>query len=70
MGVVLAALIIGAALMMQVQTTFRILEYPGVAILLFGAAAFGACVLLLDILYYDDKRKVSLRAAPDREPPE
>lgn len=67
MGVVLAALIIGAALMMQVETTFRILEYPGLAILLFAFAACGAVLLLLDILYYDENRRVSMRAPPGKD---
>jgi predicted unusual protein kinase regulating ubiquinone biosynthesis (AarF/ABC1/UbiB family) len=35
LGLVLAALIIGAALMMRVDTPFRILGYPGLAVLLF-----------------------------------
>src|SRR5690606_9018285 len=38
-GVVLAALIVGASLLMQVQTRFQIFGYPGLAILLFLAAA-------------------------------
>lgn len=70
MGLVLCALIIGAALMMQVQTTFRILEYPGLAILLFGAAVLGGVVLIVDVVYYDEKRRVSLRPPPGREPPD
>lgn len=66
LGVVLASLIIGAALMMQVETSFRILEYPGLAILLFLAAAAGSVMMMLDILYYDDKRRISLRGPPDK----
>lgn len=38
-GVVLAALIIGAALMMQVQTSFTLLGYPGIAVVMFFLAA-------------------------------
>lgn len=48
-GVVLAALIIGAAMMMRVETSFRILGYPGVAMLLFLAAVVGGVLLLVDI---------------------
>ena len=41
LGLVLAALIVGAAMLMRVQTTFTILGYPGLAMLLFLAAAGG-----------------------------
>ena len=40
-GLIIAALIVGAAMMMRVETTFRIWGYPGLAILLFLAAAGG-----------------------------
>ena len=53
--------------MMQVRTTFRIFEYPGLAILLFLGAAAASVVLILDILYYDDKRRT--RARGPGEPP-
>ena len=33
LGLLLAALIIGAAMLMRVETTFRILGYPGLAML-------------------------------------
>ncbi|MEP6800794.1 MAG: AarF/UbiB family protein [Acidobacteriota bacterium] len=53
MGLVLASLIVGAALLMQVPTSFRILGYPGLAILFFLAAAAGGCVLIGSILWSD-----------------
>jgi predicted unusual protein kinase regulating ubiquinone biosynthesis (AarF/ABC1/UbiB family) len=53
MGLVLAALIVGAALMMRVETTFRIFGYPGFAILLFLGVAGGALVLIVRILLQD-----------------
>lgn len=53
LGVILAALIIGAALLMQVPTSFRIFGYPGLAILLFLAAAFGGVWLVVSILVRD-----------------
>ena len=53
MGLVLAALIIGAAMLMRVETTFRIWGYPGLAILLFLAAAGGGVALVINILFYD-----------------
>jgi ubiquinone biosynthesis protein len=52
-GAVLAALIIAASLLMRVETTFRILGYPGIAILLFFAAAFGGLLMLLDVALHD-----------------
>jgi ubiquinone biosynthesis protein len=52
-GLILAALIVGAAMLMRVQTHFRIWGYPGLAILLFLAAAGGGIALLVNILFYD-----------------
>ncbi len=54
LGLVLAALILGAALMMRVETSFRILGYPGLAILLFLAAVVGGVLLVLNILLHDE----------------
>ena len=53
LGLVLAALIVGAALLMRVDTSFRILGYPGLAILLFLAAAVGGFCLVVAILASD-----------------
>ena len=55
LGLVLAALIIGAALLMGVDTPFRLFGYPGLAILLFLAAAAGGVVLAAVILMNDIK---------------
>jgi ubiquinone biosynthesis protein len=52
-GLILAALIVGAALLMQVPTRFRILGYPGLAILLFLVAAIGGMWLIVSILVRD-----------------
>jgi predicted unusual protein kinase regulating ubiquinone biosynthesis (AarF/ABC1/UbiB family) len=49
-GLILAALIIGAALMMQVKTKFIIFGYPGLAIIFFIMAAIGGFTLVLSIL--------------------
>ncbi|HYG65541.1 MAG TPA: AarF/ABC1/UbiB kinase family protein [Thermoanaerobaculia bacterium] len=54
MGLVLAALIVGAALMMQVRTKFTLFGYPGIAMLLFLMAAACGFVLVLSILFSDD----------------
>lgn len=56
LGLVLAALIVGAALMMRVPTTFTILGYPGVAMLLFIAAAAGGFWMAWTILAGDVRR--------------
>ena len=53
LGLVLAALIVGAALLMRVETSFRLFGYPGLAILLFLAAAVGGCCLVVAILASD-----------------
>jgi ubiquinone biosynthesis protein len=57
LGLVLAALIVGAALLMDVPTSFRLFGYPGVAILLFLAAAIGGVVLVMNILLSDIRAK-------------
>lgn len=54
-GLVLAALIVGAALLMRVQTRFQLFGYPGLAILCFIAAAGGAFWLLISIFTHDHK---------------
>jgi predicted unusual protein kinase regulating ubiquinone biosynthesis (AarF/ABC1/UbiB family) len=50
MGLVLSALIVGAALLMRVETPFRILGYPGLAIICFLLAFGGGLALLWAIL--------------------
>lgn len=59
-GVVLASLILGAALMMRVDTAFRLFGYPGFAMLCFLAAAAGGLILLWDVLRHD-RREGSVR---------
>jgi len=54
LGLLLASLIVGAALLMQVETSFRILGYPGLAIVFFLLAAAGAGALMFSILFGDD----------------
>jgi ubiquinone biosynthesis protein len=57
MGLVLAALIVGAAMLMSVPTDFRILGYPGLAMIFFLLATGGALILMINILFYDEKAK-------------
>jgi ubiquinone biosynthesis protein len=55
MGLVLAALIIGAALLMRVDTPFKILGYPGLAVMLFLGACVGGVMQIVSILNTDQK---------------
>ena len=55
LGLLMAALIIGAAMLMQVPTSFRLLGYPGLAIIFFLIAALGGVMLMFQILR-DDRR--------------
>jgi predicted unusual protein kinase regulating ubiquinone biosynthesis (AarF/ABC1/UbiB family) len=61
-GLILAALIVGAALLMRVETSFRIFGYPGLAMLCFLAAAGGGFWLLASILWQDHKSRHKRRA--------
>jgi predicted unusual protein kinase regulating ubiquinone biosynthesis (AarF/ABC1/UbiB family) len=53
MGLVIAAMIIGAALLMRVETSFRIFGYPGIAIVFFLAAALSGLALVFNIVLHD-----------------
>jgi predicted unusual protein kinase regulating ubiquinone biosynthesis (AarF/ABC1/UbiB family) len=53
LGLLLASLIIGAAMLMRVETSFRLFGYPGFAMLFFLVAAGGALWLAFDILTSD-----------------
>jgi predicted unusual protein kinase regulating ubiquinone biosynthesis (AarF/ABC1/UbiB family) len=57
LGLVVAALIVGAAMLMRVETSFRIWGYPGLAMILFLLAAAAGMVLAFSILFYDEKRR-------------
>jgi len=54
LGLLLAALIVGAALALQVETNFRVLGYPGIAMILFLVAACGAIGLIYTIVFRDE----------------
>ena len=56
-GLVLAALIIGAALLMRVPTRFELFGYPGFAIICFLFAGAGGVWLLANILWQDHKTR-------------
>jgi len=61
-GLVLAALIVGAALLMQVPTSFRLLGYPGLAILCFLAAGAGGVALVGSIVLSDHRSRRRARS--------
>jgi predicted unusual protein kinase regulating ubiquinone biosynthesis (AarF/ABC1/UbiB family) len=53
LGLIMAALIVAAALIMQVPTTFRLLGYPGLAMILFTIAAGAGAMLAVQIINHD-----------------
>jgi predicted unusual protein kinase regulating ubiquinone biosynthesis (AarF/ABC1/UbiB family) len=57
LGLLLAALIVGAALLMRVETSFRIFGYPGFAILCFLGVGGGSLFLIIRILMHDRPSK-------------
>ncbi|MGA2686185.1 MAG: AarF/UbiB family protein [Verrucomicrobiota bacterium] len=56
-GILLAALIVGAALMMRISSAFQIFGYPGIAMICFLVALGGSGWLVLGILWKDYKDK-------------
>jgi predicted unusual protein kinase regulating ubiquinone biosynthesis (AarF/ABC1/UbiB family) len=56
-GLILAALIVGASMLMRVPTTFTIFGYPGLAMLFFLAAVIGGLTLLLNIALTDRRKR-------------
>jgi len=60
-GLILAALIVGAALLMRVPTEFQLFGYPGLAIICFLMAVTGGVILLLNIILQDRKHKKRAR---------
>ncbi|WP_424493664.1 ABC1 kinase family protein [Salinimicrobium sp. GXAS 041] len=53
-GIIIAAMIIGAAMMMSVPSPFTIFGYPGLAMIFFLIAAIGGIVLSYSILFMDE----------------
>ncbi|HEY0672709.1 MAG TPA: AarF/UbiB family protein [Longimicrobiales bacterium] len=56
-GLVIAALIIGAALLMRVPTTWNILGYPALAMLFFLVAFIAGVLLVYNIMFRDEHKK-------------
>jgi hypothetical protein len=63
LGLLLASLILGAAMLMRVETSVRILGYPAFAMLFFLVAATGAIWLAFSILRSDLPHKRTRRGA-------
>jgi len=57
LGLVLAALIVGAAMLMRVETSFRILGYPGFSMIFFLIAAIAGIALAISIVMNDVKAR-------------
>jgi hypothetical protein len=57
LGLVLAALIVGAAMLMRVETPFKILGYPGFAMIFFLLAAIAGLALVVTIVLTDVKAR-------------
>ncbi|MGI8604773.1 MAG: ABC1 kinase family protein [Verrucomicrobiales bacterium] len=56
-GLILAALIVGAAMLMDIPTHFTLFGYPGLAMIFFLLAAGGGFFLVVDILWTDRKNR-------------
>ncbi len=54
-GLILAALIIGAALLMRVDTPVHIFGYPALAMIFFMLAAAGGVALVVHIMFHDER---------------
>ena len=57
LGLILAAMIVGAALMMRVESSFKLFGYPGLPVVFFLIAAIGGLALVINILLRDVKAK-------------
>jgi len=57
LGLILAAMIVGAALMMRVESSFKLFGYPGLPVVFFLVAAIGGIALMINILFRDVKAK-------------
>ncbi|MEN3941946.1 AarF/UbiB family protein [Prosthecobacter sp. SYSU 5D2] len=57
LGLILASMIMGASLLMRIETSFRILGYPGFAMVLFSLACGGGLALAWQIMRSDFRTK-------------
>jgi ubiquinone biosynthesis protein len=56
-GLIIASLIVGAAMLMRVETKFQIFGYPGLAMICFLLASAGGVALVVQILRSDQRSK-------------
>ena len=66
MGIIIAAIVVGAALMMQVQTRSTILGYPSIAMIFFLLAAIAGASLVVFIVVGDRRAQKAARRDRDR----
>lgn len=64
LGLILAALIVGAAMLMRVETSFRILGYPGFPLVFFLIVAIAGMALVVSIVHYDVKPRGKKKDEP------
>lgn len=57
LGLIVAALIVGAALIMRIETRFTIFGYPGLAMIFFLIAVVGGLILAITIFINDERNK-------------
>jgi ubiquinone biosynthesis protein len=60
-GLILAALILGASLLMNVQSDYRLWGYPALAMVFFLIAAVGGLLLMLNIIFDDIRSRRAVR---------
>lgn len=58
-GLLLAAMIVGAAMLVRVPSSWTVLGYPALPMLMFLAAALGAVALILNVLFSDEREPPS-----------
>ena len=57
MGLILAALIVGASMLMRIESAFMLFGYPALPLIFFLIAAIGGIVLILNIVFNDRSDK-------------
>ena len=57
LGLILAALIVGASMLMRIETPFKIFGYPGFAMIFFLLAAIAGVALVITIVMTDVKAR-------------
>lgn len=57
LGIIIASLVLGAAMLIQIDTDFKIMGYPGLAIILFLGAAIIGFYIIYQIIVKDDSFK-------------